>query len=299
MKKLMPTCFAAAIISSQILTASASANEAESQVSTIDSYNQVNSELVQSAKEKELLDIVSSVDSEENKKFISDYKNYEVSLKKAKTADEVIKLRNSMAKYVVSEVTTYPDRANRTSLMAAADSPGDTRIRSFEYTTASHNFSNAQSTSLSTIAYNTLAIAIGWFYPIPGVVLSTAGMFISEPNYSTVTGLIISNVHIYNYSDKYVEVYKYDSASNTYRWEPMVTSVYRQTKSVITLAQWKLNNVAQPAKVKEVGIVRTEQGSYYYDNTKLVSLAKSTLSPLYYGYQTGQAYDFQPNVFQY
>lgn len=293
MKKLMSTFIAFAIISSQVLTVSAYANEAEPQVVTIDSYNQVNSESVQSAKEKELLDIVSSVNSEENKKIYSDFINYEESMKNAKTVDEVINLRESMAKYVVSEEITYPESANR-SLMAVAAAPGDTRITSLEYTAATHAFSNAQSSSLQAVAYNTMAIAIGWFHPIPGVVLSAAGMFISEPNYSTVTGLVISNVHVYNYTDKIVEVYRYNSASNAYRWEPMATSQYRQTKPVITMAQWKLNNVSQPAKVLEVGIVRAEQGSYFYDNNSLVNLAKAATTPLYYGYQSGPAYDFQP-----
>lgn len=295
MKKLISASLAAVLISTQILTVSAYAQETEPQTSTINSFAQVKPEAAELVKEKELLDIVSSVDSAENKKFLSDYENYEESMKNAKTVDEVIELRKSMDKYVVSQEITYPAKESSKGLVAAV-SPGDTRINSRDYTTASHNFSNAQSTSLQIIAYNLLAIAIGWFQPVIGVFLSLTGLTMSEPDYSTVTGLIISNVHIYNYTDKYVEVYRYDSANNNYRWEPMATSQYRQTKSVVTLAQWKKNNVSQPAKVKDVGIVRTEQGNFYYDNTQLVSLAKNTTYPLFYGYGTGPAYDFQPNV---
>lgn len=193
--------------------------------------------------------------------------------------------------YVVHQTVTYLNKDNSLRIAAATPRPGDARLVESQYFGGTTEYAKP-SGGLSTMANKIIEFAVGQTHSYVGLFMSALDILIPEEEYINYTGTVTTLLHDHLYLQKTVEVYKDNGISSG--WEPMVTSVKRSTSLQINTVYYK-GKVRYTPTNKDIGLIQGQAGNFFYDNEKLISLGKSTTSPLYYNYQGGSIVKVRPN----
>ncbi|WP_178023660.1 hypothetical protein [uncultured Paenibacillus sp.] len=192
--------------------------------------------------------------------------------------------QNLLDDYVVYRETETSSRIGTTAVS------GDTRITT-EYVYGAQTKYRDSSGDLENMATKLFEFALGQTHPYVGTFMSVLGIFIQPKDYTTYTGTIVTSLHDYVIITKKAEVYRNNI------WEPMATSQKKNTSAQVNSVYYK-GTVRYTPKNLDLGQVSGQAGEFFYDDAKLQSLAKNTLSPLFYSYQFGTIVNVSP-YFQY
>ena len=228
----------------------------------------------------------------ENKSI--DMIKYDAEFKSAKTVEQKQAFYENLEKYAINTSIEYiPNLSNKStnSITTASSTPvvGDTMMYTYTYYAMSTEWSAKSAQTFSYLVGSTISIFTGWAHTGTGVFMSSIGLFIAPYDYDTYKGILIRSLLDYQINVKQAKVYQYSNGK--YFWAPMATTEKRYTNCQINTVYYK-NTVRQPEINKSLGLVKEEYGTYYLDETRLISLAKNTSSPLYWSYNTGTAYTY-------
>ena len=224
----------------------------------------------------------------ENK--ILDITKYEQELSKSKTVEEKQNFYNSIKNFIVEETVQYMtnDReknlTNTKSFSTYSPKVGDTRIITDTYYAGSTTWDQKSASSLNLLASNLISIVVGLNYTVTGAFMSIINLYVPPYDFETYKNVIVRTLYDYKISVKHVEVYQFDGLSNYY-FAPMASSEFRQTNAQLNTVYYK--NDVRNIQNLDLGLIKEEYGTYYSDESKLTQMAKSTLTPLYWSYNTG------------
>lgn len=236
--------------------------------------------------------VVSSEISELRKKAIKenkviDIEKYDTKLKNAKTLEEKKLLYEELKKYELEKTIVYINNSNTKSLRSSPRI-GDMRIVTSESYAANTTWDSKSGQTLSSLTGQSISLVTGIFHSATGVFMSILGMYIPPYDFECYKSVLERTLYDYRIRLKQVEVYQFDGINNYY-WAPMASSEKRETFCQLNTVYYK-NGVRQTPSNLDIGLVKEEYGDYYLDEDRLKSLAKSTSSPLYYDYNTGDSY---------
>ncbi len=232
---------------------------------------------------------------------VIDINSYEDEMRRSKSAKEQLETSKKYQKYAVSTEIVYLDKAGNilTDNIQAASTPGSTRISSYTYYGASTTYDTKSSSTLSGFSQLTLDIGMSWSHPAIGVLYTMIGRIISQDEFNSYTGIIARTLYDYKIQEKIVEVYKLDTMTSQYKWEPMVLSSMRSTGAQSNLVYYYKQQRQNPSNL-DLGIVKYETGNYFYQEDRLISIAKSATYPISYPYTTGATTSYNNDyIFRY
>lgn len=147
--------------------------------------------------------------------------------------------------------------------------------------------------ALNKMGGKAFEFALGMTHFYEGVFLLIIGLFEPESNYETYSNTLTSSLHDYVIITKKIEVYKFDSLGRGV-WEPMASSTKKNTSARVNTVYYMGSTRYTPAML-DLGQVSGQAGKYFYDEARLTSLAKNTLSPLHYSYNSGALVKVNPD----
>lgn len=219
-----------------------------------------------------------------------DVEAYEKKLESAKTESELERVMESVDDYSVHTEIKYQNKLYSVDDLENFDqsatimaSPGDTRLRT-EYSYGAQTLYGNEQGDLSKMGEKIVLIGAGMTHPYVGAFLSVLDLFLVETEYDSYKSTITRTLHDYVIIYKYVDVYQWNGFQ--YIWAPMATSTKKNTSAQLNVVYYK-NSVRYTPSHFDLGQISGQAGNFFYDEARLTSLAKSTLSPLHYGYQGG------------
>ncbi|MEC0126248.1 hypothetical protein [Paenibacillus pabuli] len=162
-------------------------------------------------------------------------------------------------------------------------SPGETRLRT-EYSYGAQTLYGNEQGDLNKMGNKLIQIGAGMTHPYVGAFMTVLDLFLKENEYDSYKSTITRTMHDYVIIYKYIDVYQWNGFQ--YIWAPMATSTKKNTSAQINVVYYK-NAVRYTPSNFDLGQISGQAGEYFYDEARLTQLAKNTLSPLYYGYQSG------------
>ncbi|MEK3825108.1 MULTISPECIES: hypothetical protein [Paenibacillus] len=215
---------------------------------------------------------------------------YESKLDNAKTQSEIEDIMELMSDYSVYTEIEYQNKLysisnidNLDHNVAIMASPGDTRLRT-EYSYGAQTLYGNEQGDLNKMGNKLIQIGAGMTHPYVGAFMTVIDLFIKENEYDSYKNTIVRSLHDYVIIYKYVDVYQWNGFQ--YVWTPMATSTKKNTSAQLNVVYYK-NSTRYTPRNFDLGQISGQAGNYFYDEARLSSLAKNTLSPLYYGYQSG------------
>lgn len=216
-----------------------------------------------------------------------DVAEFETKLENAKSQTEREDIIKSIEDYSVHTEIKYQ---NKVYSMASFDesvtplaSPGDTRLRT-EYSYGAQTLYGNEQGDLVKMGNKLIQIGAGMTHPYVGAFMTVLDLFIKENEYDSYKSTITRTMHDYVIIYKYADVYQWNGFQ--YIWAPMATSTKKNTSSQINVVYYK-DAVRHTPGNFDLGQISGQAGEFFYDEARLIQLAKNTLSPLYYGYQSG------------
>ncbi|MFB5761483.1 hypothetical protein [Paenibacillus medicaginis] len=217
---------------------------------------------------------------------------YENALEKANSGAEKEKLYKELDEYVVySEVEYLNTDGSTNGGVSILASPGDSRITTSYVYGQQTTYAN-QSGKLSDMTSKSITLGFSYTHPYVSTFMSILDVFIPSVQYASYNSTIISTIHDYVIIRKAVEIYQWNGTQ--YIWAPMATSEKKNTSAQLNTVYYKGSVRYTPSNL-DLGQIAGQAGTYFYDEARLVSLAKSALSPLYYYYTSGSVVGIDPS----
>ena len=215
-----------------------------------------------------------------------DIAKYEAELAKAtasKSIQSSLENQSLLDEYVVYSETNY---FNSDLKMGVSAVSGDTRLIT-EYTYGAQTEYKNTAGSLKVLANKVFEFALGMTHEYVGIFMSVLGFFIEPVEYESYNSTITRSLLDYVIINKRVEVYRNNI------WEPMATSQKKNTSAQINTVYYK-GSVRYTPRNLNIGQISGQAGNFFYDEDRLRSLAKNTLSPLFYSYNGGTLVNVTP-----